>query len=282
MNSFHARGRRPRPAVDSRPAAPRGGVRADALLSERGLAGSRSAARRLIEAGRVFADGEAVRKASQELPASVRLEVVVDPQDRFVSRGGIKLAGALARTGIDVAGMRCLDVGQSTGGFTDCLLQAGADRVIGVEVGHGQLHARLAGDPRVATLERINARELSAQALDEAMPPGGFDLVVCDASFISLGLLLPRWPALLHSGGQVLALVKPQFEVGPTGLGKGGIVRDPGRYAEVESRIRTLAAGAGLEVLDYFDSPITGSDGNREFFIHARRPVAPVVTGNQQ
>ncbi|MCP5236623.1 MAG: TlyA family RNA methyltransferase [Zoogloeaceae bacterium] len=282
MNSFHARGRRPRPAVDSRPAAPRGGVRADALLSERGLADSRSAARRLIEAGRVFADGEAIRKASQELPASVRLDVVVDPQDRFVSRGGIKLDGALARTGIDVAGIRCLDIGQSTGGFTDCLLQAGAERVVGVEVGHGQLHPRLAGNPRVATLERNNARELSAQALGDVMPPGGFGLVVCDASFISLGLLLPRWPALLHTGGLVLALVKPQFEVGPTGLGKGGIVRDPARYAEVEARIRATAADAGLEVLDYFDSPITGSDGNREFFIHACRPATPDVTGNQQ
>ena len=281
MNSFHARSRRPRAVGESRRAPPRGGVRADVLLSDLGLAESRSAARRLIEAGRVVADGEPVRKPSQELPTSARLEVADDGGDGFVSRGGTKLAAALSHAGIDVAGLDCLDVGQSTGGFTDCLLRAGARRVVGVEVGHGQLHRRLATDSRVVTFEHVNARELSAEVLGDACPATGFDLVVCDASFISLALLLPRWPALLGDGGQVLALVKPQFEVGPKGLGKGGIVRDETLYAEVESRIRAAATGSGLEVLAYFDSPITGGDGNREFFIHLRRPDGPVATGNQ-
>lgn len=282
MNSFHARSRRPRAAGESRSPQPRAGVRADALLSELGLAESRSAARRLIEAGRVRADGELVRKASQELPASARFEIAGDDQDRFVSRGGIKLADALLRSGIEVRGAECLDVGQSTGGFTDCLLQAGAQRVVGIEVGHGQLHPRLAADPRVLAIERINARDLSPAALGDAFPASGFDLVVCDASFISVTLLLPRWRALLREGGQVLALVKPQFEVGPRGLGKGGIVRDPAQHAAVETRIRAAFVDAGMTVLGYFDSPIAGGDGNREFFIHARRPEGPAATGNHE
>ncbi len=282
MNSFHSRGRRPR--VDGGPKAardrPTGRIRADQLLVETGRAESRSAARRLIEAGRVTADGEPIRKPSTELAASAQLAVASDEVDRFVSRGGIKLAAALRECEIDPAGLCCLDVGQSTGGFTDCLLQGGASRVVGVEVGHSQLHQRLTVDPRVVCLEGINARDLTPDDLGSSWPAAGFDLIVCDASFISLALLLPRWPDLLGTGGQVLALVKPQFEVGPDGLGKGGIVRDARRYAEVESRIRACAAQAGLAVLAYLDSPITGGDGNREFFIHASRATRPDAAGN--
>src|SRR5690606_39212383 len=143
------------------------------------------------------------------------------------------------------------------------LLQAGAAKVVGVEVGRDQLHPRLRNDPRCVTLEGVNARALTAADLGNHFPPGGFELIVCDASFISLSLLLPQWPALLAPGGHVLALVKPQFEVGPQGIGKGGIVRDPALYAEVEAKLRAAARAAGLRILDWFDSPIAGGDGNR-------------------
>ncbi|WP_205754889.1 TlyA family RNA methyltransferase [Azoarcus sp. DD4] len=271
MKSFHRRNSRPAAERSVAPAAvARGLPRADQLLVQQGLAPSRTAARVLIEAGRVSADGVAVTKPAQELPESAVLAVTPDEADRFVSRGGLKLAGALAASGLDPAGRVCLDVGQSTGGFTDCLLQAGAAKVVGVEVGHGQLHPRLAGEPRCITLEGVNARHLTAADLAGHCPPGGFGLIVCDASFISLTLLLPQWPALLAAEGDILALVKPQFEVGPQGLSKGGIVRDASLYAEVERKLRTAAAAAGLEVLGWYDSPITGTDGNREFFIWMR------------
>lgn len=271
MKSFHRRTARtaPQPAPRA-PAAAHAGPRADQLLVERGLAASRSVAQRLIEAGRVIGPQGPLTKASQVLPGSAELQVLPDDTDRFVSRGGVKLAGALARTGLEVRGKACLDVGQSTGGFTDCLLQAGAGRVVGVDVGHGQLHARLKDHPRVRAFEGINARELTADGLGDDYPRGGFDLIVCDASFISLALLLPRWPVLLAHDGDVLALVKPQFEVGREGVTKGGIVRDEALYADVERRIRSACADAGLQVLDWFDSPIAGGDGNKEFFIHAK------------
>ncbi|THF65056.1 TlyA family RNA methyltransferase [Pseudothauera rhizosphaerae] len=271
MKSFHRRSSRP---ATERPlaAAPvhRDLPRADQLLVQQGLAPSRTAARALIEAGRVSADGAPVTKPAQELPESAVLAVAADEADRFVSRGGRKLAGALAASGLEPTGRTCLDVGQSTGGFTDCLLQAGAARVVGVEVGHGQIHPRLADDPRCVTLEGINARHLSAVALGGHFPPGGFGLIVCDASFISLALLFPQWPALLATGGDILALVKPQFEVGPQGLGKGGIVRDAALYREVEDKLRAAAAAAGLAVCGWYDSPIAGGDGNREFFLWMR------------
>ncbi|MDQ8023874.1 MAG: TlyA family RNA methyltransferase [Moraxellaceae bacterium] len=276
MDSFHARNPRSKPVTPAAAAAIREGApRIDQLLVERGLATSRTAAQRLIAAGRVSwrsaLGSTPVRKPSEQLPDSAELHVTPDDADRFVSRGGLKLDGALARSGLDVVGMTCLDVGQSTGGFSDCLLQAGAARVIGVEVGHGQLHPRLHEDARCVTLEGINARDLDATQLGGLMPADGFDLIVCDASFISLALLLPRWHALLRNDGHVLSLVKPQFEVGPQGVGRGGIVRDAGLYPQVEERIRATCREHGLHVLDYFDSPITGSDGNREFFVFAQR-----------
>jgi 23S rRNA (cytidine1920-2'-O)/16S rRNA (cytidine1409-2'-O)-methyltransferase len=250
-------------------------MRADQALVARGLARSRTVAQALIAAGRVSAASGGgwvtVTKPAQEVADGTELRAAMDEADRYVSRGGLKLAGALAHSGFDVTGLHCLDVGQSTGGFTDCLLQAGAARVIGADVGHGQLDARLRGDPRVVCIEHLNARALDAAALGTHAPAGGFDLVVCDASFISLALLLPRWAALLAPHAHVMALVKPQFELGPDALGRGGIVRDAAQYPALEVRMRTLAQANGLIALDYFDSPIKGGDGNREFFLHARK-----------
>ena len=221
----------------------------------------------MIAAGRVAAPGGIVTRAALELARETPLTVTADPEDRFVSRGGVKLAGALAITGLDVAGRRCLDVGQSTGGFTDCLLQADARHVVGVDVGHGQLHPRLLADSRVTSFEGINCRALVAADLGDALPANGFDLIIGDLSFISLTLILPQLPPLLAAHGDLLLLVKPQFEVGPGNIGKGGIVRDPTLHDEVEGKLRQCAASLGLTVRAWFASPITGGDGNREFFI---------------
>lgn len=245
--------------------------RADQLLVESGLAASRTAAQRLIAAGRVRWLGGAITKSSQEIPRDGELTVEADPDDRYVSRGGLKLAGALAISGVLTDGKVCLDVGQSTGGFTDCLLQAGAARVVGVDVGHSQLHPYMHDDPRVVCIEGVNCRALAPTDLGEHLPDAGFGLIVADVSFISLTLVLPQLPALLAEDGDLLLLVKPQFEVGPQGLGKGGIVRDPALYGEVEAKLRQAAADAGLTVHGWFDSPITGGDGNREFFIWLRK-----------
>jgi len=241
--------------------------RADQLLVASGLAASRTAAQRMIAAGRVAAPGGIVTRAALELARETPLTVTADPDDRFVSRGGVKLAGALAITGLDVAGRHCLDVGQSTGGFTDCLLQADARQVVGVDVGHGQLHPRLLADSRVTAFEGINCRALVAADLGDALPANGFDLIVGDLSFISLTLILPQLPPLQAAHGGLLLLVKPQFEVGPGNIGKGGIVRDPTLHDEVEGKLRQCAASLGLTVRAWFASPITGGDGNREFFI---------------
>ncbi|WP_281661488.1 TlyA family RNA methyltransferase [Microvirgula aerodenitrificans] len=249
--------------------------RADLLLVELGFASSRTAAQRLIAAGRVSVarhDGAHVlKKPSDTLHAGDDIVVTPDPADRYVSRGALKLAGALAQTGVRVDGVIALDVGQSTGGFTDCLLQAGAARVVGIDVGHGQLHPRIAADPRVVAFEGINARALDLDAIRAAAGAGHVDLIVCDVSFISLTLALPPALPLLASGGVLLSLVKPQFEVGRDGVGGGGIVRDESLYAGVETRIRALLAEHGLQVLHWLDSPILGGDGNREFFVAAVR-----------
>lgn len=282
MNSFHARqGGRPQLAkADEKPLKTpvnrHGLLRADALLVQRGLAASRTQAQRLIGEGRVLVDGKAIAKPSLELPADANLTVLEDESDRYVSRGGLKLAGALAHTALAVTGRICLDVGQSTGGFTDCLLQAGAAKVVGVDVGHGQLHGKLKNDGRVTALEGINCRALSAADLGDAMPAGGFDLIVGDVSFISMTLVLPQLPALLAADGDLLLLIKPQFEVGPHNIGKGGIVRDPSLYREVEGRFLDLARQLDLMAKAWLDSPITGGgigniEGNREFFIWLKK-----------
>jgi 23S rRNA (cytidine1920-2'-O)/16S rRNA (cytidine1409-2'-O)-methyltransferase len=330
-------------------------MRADVFLVDGGHAATRSQAQRLIAAGvewrlSPLAPWQKVAKNGDEIPSVAEVRLLDDAEAKYISRGGLKLEGALRATGLPVAGLRCLDVGQSTGGFTDCLLQHGAAQVIGVDVGHGQLHERLRSDLRVVCVEGVNARSLTAQALQQAcelalsevieaeednetqpeapyswMRNGGqvdeeyddsndakdkdietfkseraakakareqgtlpverrrraecadvdttpaFGVVTGDLSFISLTLVLPALVPLLAPGGQLLMLVKPQFELQPGQVGKGGIVRDAALYAVVEQRIRDCCAGLGLVVQAWLDSPIEGGDGNREFFVHARR-----------
>jgi 23S rRNA (cytidine1920-2'-O)/16S rRNA (cytidine1409-2'-O)-methyltransferase len=244
-------------------------MRADQLLVERGLATSRSQAQRLIASGVRWLDRGAwksVGKNGDEVPPQAELELLDSAEARYVSRGGLKLEGALIASGIKVQGKTCLDVGQSTGGFTDCLLRHGAARVTGVDVGSGQLHDNLRNDPRVVALEKVNARELTAEQVGE-----DFDLVVGDLSFISMTLVLPALVPLLKPGGDLLMLVKPQFELQPGQVGKRGIVSDASLYAVVEKRIRDCCAELGLTVRGWHDSPVTGGDGNREFFVHATR-----------
>ena len=247
-------------------------MRADQLLVERGLAASRSQAQRLIASGGRWRarDGWRILAKSDDLPLDAEIELHDVAEARYVSRGGLKLEGALRAAGLDVRGRHCLDVGQSTGGFTDCLLVGGAARVVGIDVGHGQLHPSLRKDERVHCIEGMNARELSASRLvAEGVAQPRFDLVTGDLSFISLTLVLPALAPLLVPGGALLMLVKPQFELQPGQLGKGGIVRDAGLYPLVEGRLRGACEAAGLAVVNWFDSPIAGGDGNREFFIHA-------------
>ncbi|MDT8992966.1 TlyA family RNA methyltransferase [Curvibacter sp. APW13] len=325
-------------------------MRADVFLVDAGLATTRSQAQRLIGAGvewRLFdsAPWTKVVKNGDDIPTGAEVRLLDDAEARYVSRGGLKLEGALKQAGVAVSGRQCLDVGQSTGGFTHCLLGQGASLVVGVDVGHDQVHALVRDDPRVVCLEGINARALTPEVLTHAweaawsdvveeddddrepeapyawMRNGGvveddyddsddvkdedvdnfesdraaqaearaaegprlqrrpefegrpvsptFELIVGDLSFISLTLVLPALVPLLARGGDLLLLVKPQFELQPAQVGKGGIVRDPALYAVVEQRLRDACAALGLQVRAWFDSPIAGGDGNREFFIHA-------------
>lgn len=331
-------------------------MRADVFLVEAGHAATRSQAQRLIAGGvqwrmTPLTPWKKVAKNGDEIPAGAELQLLDGAEAKYISRGGLKLEGALAATKLSVAGLRCLDVGQSTGGFTDCLLQAGAAQVIGVDVGHGQLHERLRSDARVVCVEGLNARHVTADGLLEAceevlserweedpddndtqpvapyawMRNGGvvdedyddsddakeaeieafkaeraakgkareegtvatqrrrraefadvditpqFDFVTGDLSFISLTLVLPAVTRLLKPHGQLLMLVKPQFELQPGQVGKGGIVRDAALFAEVEQRIRICLSELGLEVKAWMDSAIEGGDGNREFFVHAQQ-----------
>lgn len=331
-------------------------MRADVFLVEGGHAATRSQAQRLIAAGVQWRlaptlPWNKVAKNGDEIPLGAELQLLDAAEAKYLSRGGLKLEGALAASGVKVAGLRCLDVGQSTGGFTDCLLQAGAAQVIGVDVGQAQLHEKLRQDARVVGCEGVNARHLTADALVEAceealserieadpddndtapeapyawMRNGGmideayddsqdakeheieafkaeradkararaegrvtmlrrrlpgredddltpsFPFITGDLSFISLTLVLPALAPLLTPGGELLMLVKPQFELQPGQVGKGGIVRDAQLYAQVEQRLRDCCAALGLTVLGWLDSAIAGGDGNREFFIHARR-----------
>ena len=270
-------------------------------MLQRQLASSRSQAQRLIAAGvqwRVEAAGgpnaespwKRIAKNSDELPPDAQIELLDASEARYVSRGGLKLEGALLTSSVEVIGKTCLDVGQSTGGFTDCLLQRGAKLVVGVDVGQGQLHPSLREHPQVVALEQVNARELSASNLianylditrasgtfdssDGVANPfdASFDLIVGDLSFISQTLVLPALVLLLKPGADLLMLVKPQFELQPGQVGKGGIVKDAAMYTIVEQRIRDCYAGLGLDVKAWFESPIAGGDGNREFFVYATK-----------
>lgn len=239
-------------------------TRLDLLLTERGLAPSRERARALILAGQVTVDGRVESKAGTAVAADAAVELA-RPDHPYVGRGGVKLAHALDAFGIAVEGREALDIGASTGGFTDVLLQRGAARVVALDVGHGQLDWRIRNDPRVVVVEGRNARFLAPDDL-----PGPVDLVVIDVSFISLTQILPRVPALLRPRADVVALVKPQFEAGREEVGKKGIVRDPDVHARVVERVTAAAEGFGLARLAMTPSPITGAEGNREFLLHLK------------
>ncbi|GJD49637.1 Hemolysin A [Methylobacterium crusticola] len=239
-------------------------LRADRLLVEAGHFESRARARAAIEAGLVSADGAAVRRASDLLARDAA--IVAEAPHPYVSRGGLKLAAALDAFGFDPAGRVCLDVGASTGGFTDVLLRRGAARVHAVDVGRGQLHPRLAADARVAALEATDARALDPSLLPE--PPG---LLVIDVSFIGLRLVLPGLVPLLAPEAALVALIKPQFEAGRERVGRGGLVRDEAVQAEVCAAVRSLVETLGLAVAGLIPSPVEGGDGNREFLIGAVR-----------
>jgi 23S rRNA (cytidine1920-2'-O)/16S rRNA (cytidine1409-2'-O)-methyltransferase len=241
-------------------------TRLDVALVERGLAETRAAAQRMIMAGLVFSNDKRLDKAGASVAADTALEVRGQPHP-YVSRGGLKLEKALDHFAIPVTGRIALDVGASTGGFTDCLLQRGVAKVYAIDVGTNQLAWKLHSDPRVVSMEKTNIRDVTP-----AQVPEPVDLIVCDASFIGLRTALPNALALAAPGAHLVALIKPQFEVGKGRVGKGGIVREPELHQEVVETITTwLGEQQGWSVLGVTDSPITGADGNKEFLISARR-----------
>jgi 23S rRNA (cytidine1920-2'-O)/16S rRNA (cytidine1409-2'-O)-methyltransferase len=236
--------------------------RIDKLLVDRGLAESRTKAQAMIMAGVVLVDEQRVDKPSHQFNtnSSIRLKGGDDPTSRYVGRGGLKLEAALREFQLDVTGCTCLDVGASTGGFTDCLLQHGAKRVVAIDVGHNQIDWRLRNDPRVEVREGVNARYL--QPLDF---PERFDLAVVDVSFISATKVLPAIMPLLVDGGAIITLIKPQFEVGRGEVGSGGIVRDPEKRLRVVEEVNDAAKSLGVKVISVIQSPIQGAEGNIEF-----------------
>ncbi len=249
-------------------------VRIDLLLAERGLAKSRSQAQTFINEGRVSYQQDekwlTATKTSLKLAPECELKVTPHEADKYVSRGALKLEGALKHTKLDITGFQVLDVGQSTGGFSDCAIQHGAEHVVGVEVGHDQLDKRLRNDNRITCLEGINARHLSLADLGEHYPHAGFDLVVMDVSFISQSKILPQLPALLKSQGHLITLVKPQFEVGKEFIGKGGLVKGKAPIAQLAKDMQELVKALGFQVKCYIDSPIKGGDGNQEYLMWAQ------------
>ena len=243
-------------------------LRLDELLVARGLAESRAQAKALIMSGRVLRGTERLDKPGKDFPLD--LEITLEAAPRFVSRGGEKLSAALAHFALDLRGAHVLDIGASTGGFTDCVLQAGAADVVCVDVGRAQLHAKLRADPRVTNLEKLNARHLTARDL----PRGEFDAIVMDVSFISLTAVLPAVWLLLREGGVLVALVKPQFEAGKAEVDKGrGVIRDAAVQDAALARVRgfALAELSGAKLLGEIVSTITGADGNREFLLGLKK-----------
>lgn len=245
--------------------------RLDADLVRRGLVHSRSDGQALIDQHRVLVNGAIAEKPSR-LVAPGDQVVVSGPPARFVGRGGLKLDHALDVFNIDVKGLRVLDAGASTGGFTDCVLQRGADRVLAADVGHGQLHERLRADRRVINMERTNVRHLTIKMID-----GPVDLVVGDMSFISLRLVIVPLVAVCKPGASMVLLVKPQFEAGRSEVSRGrGVISDPAVWSRVRHEVESSLVDAGCAILDWTDSPIAGADGNREFLVHARSPQEAV------
>jgi 23S rRNA (cytidine1920-2'-O)/16S rRNA (cytidine1409-2'-O)-methyltransferase len=249
-----------------------GRIRLDQAVADLGLAPSRSRAAALVMAGKVSVNGAVITKPGHAVPPDAAV-VLAAPDHPYVSRGGVKLAGALDALGVDPAGLRLLDVGASTGGFTDCLLRRGARAVVALDVGYGQLAWSLRQDPRVTVIERVNFREIDPAQLGE--PPEG---AVVDVSFISLTLLLPRLVAVLRPCAPVVALVKPQFEAGRDEVGKGGVVRDPEVRARAIRKVVDHVKGLGCVVHGTAESVLPGPEGNREEFVHFSTPgpaVAP-------
>ena len=242
-------------------------TRLDTLLVNRGLFPSREQAQRAIMAGEVRVGDNVVDKASAQFQPEA--DVSVEAASRYVGRGGTKLEGALRDFGIEPAALTALDIGASTGGFTDCLLQQGARKVYAVDVGHGQLAWKIRNDPRVVVREKLNARFLSRTDVPEPI-----DLCVIDVSFISLTLILPRAFELVSPNGVILALIKPQFELQASDVGRGGIVRDAALHEKAQAKIRDFVTAAGHEFVGVFPSAITGADGNQEFFACVRTKSA--------
>jgi 23S rRNA (cytidine1920-2'-O)/16S rRNA (cytidine1409-2'-O)-methyltransferase len=236
--------------------------RIDKLLVERGLAESRTKAQAMVMAGVVLVNEQRVEKSSEAIPANaeIRIKGGDDPASRYVGRGGLKLEAALREFKIDAAALTCLDIGSSTGGFTDCLLQQGARHVVSIDVGHNQIDWRLRTDPRVEVREGVNARYLKPSDFQIQ-----FDLVVMDVSFISATKILPAIVSLLKADGRLILLIKPQFEVGRGEVGKGGIVRDPEKHARVIEEVNQAAKELGLAARNVMESPLRGADGNLEF-----------------
>lgn len=245
-------------------------VRLDVELVRRGLADSRTAASDLIDQRRVLVSGTLADKASRQVSPGDPIELA-GPPARFVSRGGEKLDHALGRFGVDLTACRVLDAGASTGGFTDCVLQRGASQVVAVDVGHGQLHPKLRADARVVVHEGVNVRHLSVDDTD-----GPVDVVVADLSFISLRTVIAALAGVLSPGGHLIALVKPQFEAGRVEVARGkGVITDPAIHERVCAEVGEAVEEAGLEVMGWVTSPITGARGNQEFLVHAVAPTGP-------
>jgi 23S rRNA (cytidine1920-2'-O)/16S rRNA (cytidine1409-2'-O)-methyltransferase len=244
--------------------------RLDAELVRRGLATSRGEASQLIDERRVLVNGAVADKPARQVAAGDQL-LIAGPPARFVGRGALKLDHALDVFAIDVTGMRALDAGASTGGFTDCLLQRGAVEVVAVDVGHGQLHERLRDDPRVRNLERTNIRDITQASIG-----GPVDIAVADLSFISLRLVTAPLVSVCQPGAPMVLLVKPQFEAGRVEVSRGrGVITDPAIWERVQSEVAQWLVAAGCEVAGWTDSPITGADGNQEFLVHAITPGRP-------
>jgi 23S rRNA (cytidine1920-2'-O)/16S rRNA (cytidine1409-2'-O)-methyltransferase len=234
--------------------------RIDKLLVDRGLADSRTKAQALVMAGAVLVDEQLIHKPSELFSHDANIRIKESATQRYVSRAGTKLEAALREFNLDVSGFACLDVGASTGGFTDCLLQHGAKKVVALDVGHNQLDWKIRNDPRVEVREEVNARHLTSDDFAE-----NFDLITIDVSFISLTKILPAVVPLLTKAGRIVALIKPQFEVGKGEVGKGGIVKDPSQHQRVISEVNAVAESLGLKVTGVMESPIKGADGNIEF-----------------
>jgi 23S rRNA (cytidine1920-2'-O)/16S rRNA (cytidine1409-2'-O)-methyltransferase len=244
--------------------------RIDKLLVERGLAESRTKAQALVMAGVVLVGEQRVEKPSQQFAIDVRIRVkhADAPASRYVGRGGLKLEAALLEFRLNVERAVCLDVGASTGGFTDCLLQNGARQVFAIDVGHNQIDWRLRTDPRVVVREGVNARYLQPDDFPEA-----FDLAVIDVSFISATKILPAVVPLMREGGSIVTLIKPQFEVGRGEVGGGGIVRDPAKHGQAVDTVNNAAVELGLNIAGLIESPIQGAEGNVEFLAHFLKPM---------